>query len=422
MAGKATITVFDPAQHRDQVEALWKLVFAYTDARNATSLIIDRKCAAGDGLFFVATAGDVVVGTVMAGYDGHRGWIYSMAVHPEYRHGDIGSSLLSHAEDTLTALGCVKINLQVMPGNDAAQEFYEANGFSVENRISMGKEITVNVGGNPAPHQGAGNAERLGRGTVPLLEFDPAPEAIIEPSKVIKHRDMPEHCVLCFAREVIERAKDRLDLQPLRPLKSEMGEIPVFAGTYEGERIGVVAAAVGASLAAAALDEVIARGGRWFVACGSCGVLDNAIGSGDIVVPTSALRDEGASYHYLPAGRNALPSAPAVDAITRVLDRHKCHYIKGRTWTTDGFYRETRKRVARRREQGCLTVEMEAAALFAVAEFRDVRMGMLLYGGDDVSGIEWDRREFGRKIPARETLFWLAVEACVQMGSQMNDT
>ncbi len=411
MTNQVNVTEFDPALHQERVEALWKEVFGYPDARNAPGLIIHRKCAANDGLFFVATNGDGVVGTVMAGYDGHRGWIYSMAVHPGHRRHDVGSSLLSHAEERLAALGCVKINLQVLPGNDGAQRFYEANGFELENRISMGKEVRENIDGqNAGRDAGSLQGERI-----PLLEFDPDPEAVIHPAKVIKHRDIPERCILCFAREVIDRAKDKLDLQPLRPLKSEMGEIPVFAGTYEGERIGVVPAAVGAPLAAGLFEEVIARGGRQFVACGSCGVLDSAIAGGDIVVATSALRDEGASYHYLPAGRDAHPSPLAVDAITRVLDRHKCHYVKGRTWTTDGFYRETRKRVARRREQGCLTVEMEAAALFAVAEFREVHIGMLLYGSDDVSGIEWDRRVLGEKIPARETLFWLAVEACVGM-------
>ena len=251
--------------------------------------------------------------------------------------------------------------------------------------------------------------------SIPLLEFDPEREAIIEPTKVIKHRDVPEHCVLCFFREVIDQAKEKLDLKPLRPLKSEMGEIPLYSAIYEGRALGIVPAAVGAPLAAGLFEEVIARGGRKFIACGGAGVLDSTINSGEIIVPISAVRDEGTSYHYLPPGREAHPSLEAVDAITQILERHKCHYLKAKTWTTDGFYRETPNRVARRRKEGCLTVEMEAAALFAVAEFRGVQMGYLLYGDDDVSGIEWDSREFGGKISAREILFWLSVEACTEM-------
>ncbi len=250
---------------------------------------------------------------------------------------------------------------------------------------------------------------------IPLLDFDPTKEAIIEPTKIIKRRDIPQRVVLCFFREVIEKAREELKMEALKPVKSEMGGIPVYAGRYKGEEIAVAAAAVGAPLAAGAFEEIIARGGKKFIACGGAGVLDSSIASGDIVVPTSALRDEGTSYHYLPSDRNAYPSEKAVEAIVQTLEEQKVSYVKGKTWTTDAFYRETPKRVAKRKEQGCITVEMEASALFAVAEFRGVEIGQLLYGGDDVSGIEWDRRGFGEHIPARESLFWLAMEACIRL-------
>jgi uridine phosphorylase len=251
--------------------------------------------------------------------------------------------------------------------------------------------------------------------TIPVLGFDPERQAIIEPARIIRHRDVPENCVLCFFREVIEQAAETLGVYALSPLKSEMGEIPVFHATQGGKTFGIAPAAVGAPLAAGFLEELIARGGRRFVACGGSGVLDRSIPSGHIVVPTAAVRDEGTSYQYLPADRDAYPSPNALAAVTRVLDRRNVEYAAGKTWTTDAFYRETPRRVATRRDQGCVTVEMEAAALFAVAEFRNVDIALLLYGGDDVSGVEWDPRSLGRKIPARETLFWLAVEACLEI-------
>ncbi len=251
--------------------------------------------------------------------------------------------------------------------------------------------------------------------SIPELGLDPEREAIIEPAKVVKHRDLPDSCVLCFFREVIDRTTEKLDLRPLRPLKSEMGELPVFLATHNGHTLGVVPAAVGAPLAACLFEELIARGARKFVVCGGAGVLDSSIGSGHIVVPTSAIRDEGTSYHYLPAGREAYPSAKAIAAVSKVLERHNVEYVTGKTWTTDALYRETPNRVSTRKGQGCLTVEMEAAALFAVAEFRNVHIAQLLYGGDDVSGIEWDPRDFGQKISAREALFWLAVESCLEI-------
>ncbi|UCF77985.1 MAG: GNAT family acetyltransferase [Candidatus Eiseniibacteriota bacterium] len=145
MEAHISIVEFDSPQHGKQVEALWRDVFAYDTPRNDPGVVIEKKCEVRDGLFFVAVTNGVVLGTIMAGYDGHRGWIYSMAVHPEHRHQGIGARLLSFAEEKLVALGCVKINLQILGGNEEAQRFYEANGYSVENRISMGKEIRENI-------------------------------------------------------------------------------------------------------------------------------------------------------------------------------------------------------------------------------------------------------------------------------------
>ncbi len=136
-----TITPYSDATHRSQVIALWKTVFGYDAPHNEPNLAIDKKLAINDQLFFVAVADGSVVGTIMAGYDGHRGWIYSVAVaHSHRRHG-IGSRLVSVAEQALIKKGAVKINLQIVEGNDKVIAFYSSLGFSVEKRISMGKRI-----------------------------------------------------------------------------------------------------------------------------------------------------------------------------------------------------------------------------------------------------------------------------------------
>jgi ribosomal protein S18 acetylase RimI-like enzyme len=139
-----TITPYNDQHHRNQVMALWKKVFAYETAHNRPDLAIDKKLAVNDDLFFVALADDTVVGTVMAGYDGHRGWIYSVAVSPAHRREGVGSQLVCHAERALIAKGAVKINLQIMQGNESVTAFYASLGFSVEKRISMGKTIPQN--------------------------------------------------------------------------------------------------------------------------------------------------------------------------------------------------------------------------------------------------------------------------------------
>ena len=137
----ATIDRFDAARDFDQVAVLWREIFAYDSPHNAPELVIEKKLEQRDGLFFVARLGQTVVGTVMAGYDGHRGWIYSLAVLPDYRGIGIGSRLLRHAEARLAGLGCIKVNLQIVECNEAAVGFYERLGYDIEPRISMGKRL-----------------------------------------------------------------------------------------------------------------------------------------------------------------------------------------------------------------------------------------------------------------------------------------
>ncbi len=142
---KFEITVFDNKNHRHQVISLWKAVFGYETSHNAPDIVIDKKIDFNDGLFFVALENDNVIGTVMAGYDGHRGWIYSIAVSPDYRKSGLGSALLSFAEERLSEKGCMKINLQIMEENEPVEAFYISNGYKTEKRISMGKRLAQNI-------------------------------------------------------------------------------------------------------------------------------------------------------------------------------------------------------------------------------------------------------------------------------------
>ena len=139
------IITYDNSRHRDQVISLWRTVFGCEAKHNAPGLVIDKKLEVDDGLFFVAMENSYLMGTVMAGYDGHRGWIYSIAVSPEYQKQGIGSKLLFMAEKKLSELGCMKINLQIMDGNEAVDQFYHANGYQTEKRISMGKQLPENI-------------------------------------------------------------------------------------------------------------------------------------------------------------------------------------------------------------------------------------------------------------------------------------
>jgi uridine phosphorylase len=250
----------------------------------------------------------------------------------------------------------------------------------------------------------------------PILEFDDSRDAIIEPSKVLKPVEgIPERCVLPMYHTVIEVLKKDNLLTHVKDISTSMEPIPVYRMTHEGKDVAVAHPGLCAPFVAAILEELIAFGCRKFIACGSAGVLDSSLARGTVVMPSAAVRDEGTSHHYVSPRRESAAQADVVEIIQAVLETHGVTYQIGKTWTTDAIYRETKNRIAKRKSEGCLTVEMECAAFLAVAEFRGVRFGQLLAAADDVSGNEWDPRHTEEHQSFPERLFWLAVEACMKL-------
>jgi len=247
----------------------------------------------------------------------------------------------------------------------------------------------------------------------PLLEFDPAPNAVIEPANYVRAIDAPEHCVITFFQEVIDKVAAEKQAKVIATFSWEDGPHHVYEIEHKGRRLAMMQPDVGAPVSAALLEDVIALGCRKFMVCGGCGVIEKGIAVGHLVVVSAAVRDEGTSYHYLPAARELQADPRAVAALEAELKEQGLPYLVGKTWTTDAPYRETREKVELRRSEGCLTVEMEASALMAVAQFRNVALGQVLYGGDDLSGDEWDHRDWTSRSDVREILFWLAAEACL---------
>jgi ribosomal protein S18 acetylase RimI-like enzyme len=126
---------------RPQLERLWSEVFPDDPPRSAPARMIDGALAARPESLLVAELGDVVVGAVIAGWDGVRGWIYHLAVAPARRRRGIATGLVRAAEATLRALGCPKINLQVRATNQTVVAFYRALGYQIEERVSMGRAL-----------------------------------------------------------------------------------------------------------------------------------------------------------------------------------------------------------------------------------------------------------------------------------------
>ena len=123
------------------VIALWNICFPDDPPWNNPSDVIRRKMTVQPELLLVAVSHDRLIGTVLAGFDGFRGWVNKLAVHPDYRRLKIASQLMHAAEDGLAAMGCPKLNLQVRAENEAVIQFYREAGYEIEDRISMGKRL-----------------------------------------------------------------------------------------------------------------------------------------------------------------------------------------------------------------------------------------------------------------------------------------
>jgi ribosomal protein S18 acetylase RimI-like enzyme len=139
-AGRIVIRKYQDSDY-EAVAALWKAVFPNDPPWNEPEELIGRKRAAQPDLFWIAQEGGHILGAVLAGYDGVRGWIYHLAVDPSHRRKGIARLLMHAAENTLETLGCPKINLQIRMHNTGVVEFYKSLGYCVEERVQMGKPL-----------------------------------------------------------------------------------------------------------------------------------------------------------------------------------------------------------------------------------------------------------------------------------------
>ncbi|MFC1920899.1 nucleoside phosphorylase [Chloroflexota bacterium] len=251
---------------------------------------------------------------------------------------------------------------------------------------------------------------------IPLTEFDPDRDAIIDPSKHIRYKELSEYCVIPYYGTVKENLVSEGILEKVHEVGSILMPVDIYKLHHDGKDITVVfPTACGAPLAAVFMEQLIGFGCRKFIACGSAGVLNSELGKDEIIIPNGAVRDEGTSYHYLPPSRTIEADSTVLRKLEAVLQKHHITYETGLTWTTDAPFRETKTKIARRNAEGCLTVEMEYASFLAVAIFRNVKFGQYLLVGDDVSGDEWDHRNWADTSPAHDKLFWLSVEACLTL-------
>ena len=248
---------------------------------------------------------------------------------------------------------------------------------------------------------------------IPILEFDDNPQAVIMPNHEGLDLQLPKKCVYAFLEEEIDRYAQEVGAECVGEFVSATKTYPVYVMDYKGEKVCLAQAPVGSAPAAQFMDWLIGYGVEKIISTGTCGVLTN-IEENAFLVPVRALRDEGASYHYAPPSRYMDVNVEAISAIEQVLEQLGVPYEEVMTWSTDGFYRETAEKVAYRKEEGCAVVEMECAALAAVAQLRGAVWGELLFTADSLADLDnYDQRDWGAEA------FEKALELCLEIVSHM---
>lgn len=246
----------------------------------------------------------------------------------------------------------------------------------------------------------------------PILERDTEQGAVIMPNRKNFYR-FPSKCVFAFLGDQVDRFAQTKASVKVGVFPSITKQFPIYKTIYKGEEICFCQAPFGASAATTLLDFIIGYGSKYIIACGSCGVLKD-IDENEILIPITALRDEGTSYHYLAPSREIGINPKAVEAIQKAAKAFKINYEECKTWTTDGFYRETKDMVNYRKQEGCTVVEMECSALAACASFRNAIFGQILFTADTLARPDQhDERSWG--ISSYEIAFQLSLEAVYQI-------
>ena len=248
---------------------------------------------------------------------------------------------------------------------------------------------------------------------IPILEFDTEQTAVIDPTHEKIDLKLPKKCVFAFLGEYISEYASKAEAVKVSEFLSMTKRYPIYVLKYKGEEITLCEAPVGSAASAQILDWLIAYGVREIISAGSCGALE-PMAEGEFLVPYKALRDEGTSYHYAPPSRFMEISESARAAIKAAITDHGMKYREVITWSTDGFFRETKEKVAYRKSEGCSVVEMECSALAAVSAFRGATWGMILYTADSLADVDkYDERNWGGN--AYEYALTLCLDAVIRL-------
>ncbi len=252
-----------------------------------------------------------------------------------------------------------------------------------------------------------------------LEEFDECKTSTFDPNEVENViPNFPKIGITCFSKKLMDRYVQTFNGEKIADISNANGKAPIYKINYKNLDIALFMSRVGASACTVSYEEILAMGLEKLIMFGTCGVLDRNIEDLAIIIPTSAIRDEGTSYHYMKASDEVLVNEKYIPEFIEILKKNNVSYIKGKAWTTDAPYRETRNKVMKRKEQGCICVDMECSAMSAVAKFRNKELFQFFYAADNLDNAKWDQRSLGNedKLSEKEKIIYLALELAILMN------
>ena len=247
---------------------------------------------------------------------------------------------------------------------------------------------------------------------IPILEYDTESKSVIMPGH---HTDYKfcERAVMLFMERETEEFASIHNCETVGKFESITKAYCVYKTVFNGKELVFCQAPLGGAGAVQIMDQLIAGGVRKIIATGCCGALIDDT-EGDFFIPTSALGQEGTSYHYLPPAREVELDKSPIFAMEKILKKAGIGYKKCKTWTTDGFYRETKEMVLYRKEEGYSVVEMECASLAACAKMRGIEFGQLLFTADSLANTDkHDIRNWG------ESTFAVALKLAINAVTEV---
>lgn len=220
--------------------------------------------------------------------------------------------------------------------------------------------------------------------------FDNKSEAIINPI-INENAPIVDACIVTFSHVIHDFVLKNYNCKKIGQFNFATGITPIYQIDYKGKKFAFYKTFVGAPACVGSIEDSLGEiKTNKYIVFGGCGCLNKEITFGKVMIPTEAYRDEGTSYHYAPASDYI--KVKNSDIVAKFMEENNIPYIKGKTWTTDSFYRETINNFKKHKEDGCISVEMECSGIQAMCDFRNLKFYTFFTSEDLLDAPKWDQR------------------------------